>query len=177
MAYATRDDVTARAGRLQDAWGPTTQPSLGDLDTFLTQTAAEIDAFVAARGFATPVTDPVASAALVGINADRALLLALRATWPGGSGPAAVSDLIRDVEARVAAYDAAVASGDLPALLLLASTAAAAVEGGADNFWDRDGVDYDYWVNLTSTWSRFWLTDPWGVPASQQPAFRRDERF
>lgn len=177
MSYADREDVLARAGALQDAWGQQTQPSLGDIDGYLAQTAAELDALIAARGFATPVEDPIAAPALAGVNADRALLLALRATWPGGSGPQAVSDLIRDVEARVTAYDQAIASGDLPALLYLASTAAAAVEGGAADFWTTDGVDYDFWVNLTSTWPVGWIADPWGVPASQQPAFRRDERF
>src|SRR4051794_14435327 len=130
MSYADRDDVLARAGRLQDAWQTSTQPSLGDLDTFLDQTAAEVDALIAARGFATPVEDPIAVAALKGVNADRALLLALRATWPGGSGPTGVADLIRDVEARVSAYDAAIAAGDLPALLYLGSTVAAQTEGG-----------------------------------------------
>lgn len=175
--YADRDDVTARAGVLQDAWGPTTKPSLGDLDTFIAQSEAEIDAMIAARGYAVPIDDPVATPALAGIVADKALLLALRATWPGGSGPAAVSDLIRDVEARVTGYDAALAKGDLPALLYLASTSAAATEGGASDFWTSDGVDYEYWVTITAMWPRYWWEDPWGIPASMQPEFRRGERF
>lgn len=177
MSYAERDDVLARAGALRDAWGASTQPSLGDLDLFLTQTAAEVDAFIASRGFATPVTDPIAVAALAGVNADKALLLALRATWPGGSGPAAVSDLIRDVEARVTAYDVEIARGNLAALLYLSSTASATMEGGASDFWRTEGVEYDAWSRLTDMFPRSWVPDPWGVPASQQPMFRRDERF
>lgn len=177
MSYATRDDVLSRAGRLQDAWDLTTQPSLGDLDVFLDNAAAELDAWIGSRGFAVPITDPTATRALAGVNADKALLLALRATWPGGTGPAAVSDLIRDVEARVAAYDAAIASGTLPALLLIASTAAAAQEGGASDFWTEEGAEYEYWSRLTAYFPQSWITDPWGIPASQQPAFRRGERF
>lgn len=177
MAYATRDDVLARAGRLQDAWDQTTQPSLGDIDTFIANAQAELDARIAASGYAVPIVDPVATPALAGVVADKALLLALRATWPGGSGPAAVSDLIRDVEARIAAYDRELASGDFAALLYLASTAAAAAEGGASNFWDRDAMTYEYWSRLTGGFARTWLADPWGVPASAQPAFRRGERF
>lgn len=177
MSYADRNDVLARAGALQDAWGTGTKPSLGDLDTFIGQSQAEVDAMIASHGFAVPISDPVATPALAGIVADKALLLALRATWPGGSGPQAVSDLIHDVEARVAAYDTALVQGNLAALLYLASTSAAALEGGAADFWTEDGVDYDYWVTLTAMWPRYWITDPWGVPASQQPAFRRGERF
>lgn len=177
MSYADRDDVVARAGALQDAWGPTTKPSLGDLDTFIAQESAELDARIAALGFAVPVSDPIAAPALAGLVADKALLLAVRATWPGGDGPAAVSDLIRDLEARVAGYDAALAAGNLPAVLYLSSTMAAAQEGGASNFWTTDGEAYEQWVALTGLWARSWMEDPWGVPASQQPAFRRDERF
>jgi hypothetical protein len=177
MSYASRDDILARAGRLQDAWDETTQPSLGDLDLFLAQSAAEIDAWIGSRGFPVPVTDPTAAAALVSVNADKALLLALRATWPGGSGPDAVSDLIRDVEARVTAYDAAIAAGNLPALLLLSSTAAAGQEGGASDFWTEEGAEYEYWSRLTAWFPQSWITDPWGIPSSQQPEFRRGERF
>lgn len=178
MAYAERDDVTARAGVLQDAFTASSQPSLGDLDTFLTQTAAELDAKIASLGFGVPITDPTAAAALVGVNADKALLLALRARWPGGSGPTQVSDLIRDVEARVSAYNQALAEGNLAALLYLASTDAAAAEGGASNFWTKEGPEYEQWEILTESWlGGAWLENPWGVPASQQPAFRRGERF
>jgi hypothetical protein len=162
---------------LQDAWTEASQPSMADITQFLADAAAELDAVIAAHGFETPVTDAKAKAALVQANADMALLLALRATWPGGGGPAAVSDLIRDVEARVGGYQSALLAGDVPALLYLASTAGATAEGGASDFWTLDGVDYDYWVNLTAMWPRYWMTDPWGVPASQQPMFRRDERF
>lgn len=176
-AYATRDDVTARAGVLQDAWGQTTKPSLGDIDTFIAQSQAELDARIASMGFAVPVNDPVAAPALAGIVADKALLLALEATWPGGNGPAAVSDLVTTIKARITAYDDALMAGNLPALLYLASTDAAGQESGASDFWSKDGEEYEQWVVLTGLWPRSWMEDPWGVPSSQQPAFRRDERF
>lgn len=176
-AYADLSDLLARAGRLRDAWDTTTKPTIAEVEGFLDDAASEIDAFVASRGFQTPVEDPVAAPSLRNATADMALLLALRATWPGGSGPDAVKDLLTDVSKRVDGYRAAMVDGSLPALLLLASQAGATMQGGADNFWSEEGPEYEYWVRLTAYWPRFWETDPWGVPASMQPEFRRGQRF
>ena len=177
MAYAELADLKARAGRLAGAWDESTSPSDTDLRGFLDATAGEIDAAVAARGFPTPVSDVTAAKGLLNVNADMALLLALRATWPGGSGPTQVRELISDVEARVADYRKGLVDGTLMTLLLLAAQSGAEMEGGSADFWTTEGADYEYWSRLTSYWPRFWTTDPWGIPASMQPEFRRGERF
>jgi hypothetical protein len=171
VAYAALEDVLARAGRLRTAWDETTDPATSEIESFLEQEAGTLDAVIGSRGFAVPVTDPIAAKALIGVNADRALLLAIRATWPGGRGSDAVRDLLDDVKARVAGYDAAIAAGNLAALLYLSSQSSAAQEGGASDFWTNEGADYDYWERFAGSYPNSWLSDPWGIPPSQQPQF------
>lgn len=173
MAYAELKDVKARAGRLRSAWDESTDPGDAEIERFLIDVSAEVDAFIGSAGYAVPVTDPVAAPALRSLVADKALMLAVEATWPGGSGPDAVRDLHARLSERVAGYDRQVAAGSLPALLYLSSQTGATEEGGAADFWTNEGADYEYWVRLTSVWPRFWTTDPWGLPASAQPEFRR----
>lgn len=177
MAYAELGDVLARAGRLRTAWDETTDPSTSEIESFLEQTAGELDAAIGARGYTVPVTDPVAARALIGVNADRALLLAIRATWPGGRGGDSVRDLLDDVRGRVSAYDAALASGNLAALLYLSASGSAAQDGGASDFWSREGADYAYWEAFAGAWPNRWAADPWGVPASQTPIFTPERRL
>lgn len=176
-AYAELVDVLARAGRLRTAWDESTDPSTSEIDGFLEQTAGELDAAIGARGYNVPVEDAVARKALIGVNADKALLLAIRATWPGGRASDAVKDLLDDVTRRVAAYDAALAAGNLAALLYLSATATGAAEGGASDFWSREGADYDYWERFVGYWPAAAYVDPWGIPLSQAPQFTPERRL
>lgn len=79
MAYAVFDDVQARAGRFGAYF--TVQgrrPSQADVESFLADCAAQIDAALGSRGHATPVTG-TAAAALLDVNAYGALSRALAA--------------------------------------------------------------------------------------------------
>lgn len=57
MAYASVSDVTARLGRF-DAPGGSTQPSETEVEAMLDEMSGELDAILATRGVATPVTTP-----------------------------------------------------------------------------------------------------------------------
>ena len=57
MAYASVSDVTARLGRF-DAPGASTQPSETEVETMLHEVSGAVDAILASRGVATPVTAP-----------------------------------------------------------------------------------------------------------------------
>lgn len=145
MSYATIETLKGRAGSLARRWDEGSQPGDADLEIYLSDTAAEIDAMVGGMGFSVPVTDTVAIAALAGWNADKALLLALPATWPGGSGPEAVKDAISAVQARVTAYETALDKGGLAAIQYLRAQEADAA-AGASNFWDSER-DYSPWID------------------------------
>ncbi len=134
MAYADAGDVKARAGRLQAAWGSSTTPSDTDLAGFLTDTAAEIDAVLAGRGLAAPATGG-AAAALLGLNADAALVLALEATFPDEEGPGSAKGILAAARARAAAGMQALAEGTHPATRLLE---AAADAPAASDFWSDE---------------------------------------
>jgi hypothetical protein len=167
MGYADVGDVKGRAGRLASAWDDQTQPSTGDIERFLQDAAGEIDAALAARGLATPLTDERARAALRGWNADAALLVALDGTWPGGTGGADVDALRTTIKERLTGYWAALASGDLPALALLLVEA----EGGAGNA-------RSFWTDETS-YGRYPFGEPeaWTLSPSLLPGVKRGMRF
>jgi len=172
VGYAEVEDVLARAGVLAAAWDDSTTPGTAEIESFIRTTASEIDAGVAGRGYSAPVLDPVARPALAGYNADKALLLTLDATWPGTSARDDVASLRTAVQARVTAADAALASGDLAAVLVLATQAGAEQEGGAANFWDEDGATYSWWLDRLQSWNA--PGDPWGV---EGPEFYRGMRL
>lgn len=118
MAYAGIEDVQARAGGIRRAWTSTSQPSLDEIDGFLDTAAARIDLLLGARGYATPVGGGYAEA-LREPNADRALVLALDATFPGGSAPAEVKTLRDAAEARWEEEIAKLEDGTHPVILAL----------------------------------------------------------
>lgn len=180
MSYAGLPDLLARAGKLRDAWDEDTDPSTTDLSAFLQTTSDELDARIGAYGFTLPVTDTVAQAALVGVNADFALLLAISSTWPGNGGPQAAKDLADQVQKRVDEYQAALDSGSLPALLYLGALGSGGTDtdasgSGAASFWTHDGVDYTYewWSERLGGWTRNIWSDPWGVPRAVGPEFKK----
>jgi hypothetical protein len=134
VAYADLAAVKARAGRLAAAWAASTTPSDGDVTGFLADTAAEIDALLAARGLTTPATGAAASA-LRGLNADGALALALTATWPGDDGPSSAKDARADARSRWEQGIRALAEGRHPAVALLESSSSAPA---ASDFWSDE---------------------------------------
>jgi hypothetical protein len=167
--YADVDDVLARAGVLAPAWDDSTTPGTAEIEAFLRQTAGEIDAGIAGLGYATPIDDPVAVEALKGYNADKALLLAIDATWPGSSARDDIADFRTALAARVNAADQALAEGKLVAVLVLRS--GDQMDTGAANFWDEDGPAYSWWWDRLQRWgSRGSPNDPWGT---EGPEFYR----
>lgn len=178
ISYAEVQDVKSRAGVLSKAWSANSTPGDGDLEMFAQQVSDEMDARVGAAGFSVPVTDDIALRALVGVAADKALLLAIDATWPGSTGD--VKDLRDMILARVQAYDLAMQEGELAALLYLGATSAGAEQGGAANYWTEDAMQYEYWDRFATQvygYPRWSLTDPFGVPAGQGPRFSRTMRL
>lgn len=151
MAYCEVEDVKSRAGRLRDAWDDTTPVTDGDLERFIRDAGATVDMALAAHGFTAPATDAQVTAALLPVVADMALLMALTATWPGGSGPASVGDAIREVRTRVeggdgkGGYLAALADGQIGFLMYLREQEQGD-SSGATNFWSRE-ADYSSWLD------------------------------
>lgn len=145
MAYAEVEDVKSRAGRLRDAWDDTTSPGDADIERYLRDASSTVDVALAAHSFDAPATDLKVQAALTPIVADIALLAALTATWPGGSGPASVSDLIAEVRARVAGYLVALADGTSGVIVYL-NQIGQGDASGADSFWQAER-DYSDWLD------------------------------
>ena len=141
MAYAGILDVKARAGALARAWTADSTPSDSDIEAFLAQTAAEIDALLESRGLTPPAAGTTAAAALAGVNADAALVLALTATYPQSSGPASASKEIDDARARVTAATKQLLDGTSPVVALLESTTSTAPT--ASNFFTNEPT-YEY---------------------------------
>lgn len=139
MAYADLAAVKGRAGALSNAWGAATKPSDGDITGFLTDISSEIDALIAARGYTLPLAGSPAALALKGVNADGALVLALEATFPEGSGPASAGKTLDDARDRYTAAYNALLAGTLPALALLESGAGAP---SASSFWSNEGDSF-----------------------------------
>lgn len=174
-AYAGVEDVVARAGVLGDAWDDSTSPGFAEIQRFLDDTASEIDAAIyAASGLTVPTEDTIARPALRGYNADKALVLAIDATWPGSSSRDDVADLRDAIAARILAADEALAAGTLAALMVLLSSSATDAETGASDFWSHDSIIYDYgmWVSHIDTYWRFGL-DPWGVSVADGPTITK----
>jgi hypothetical protein len=174
-SYATLADVKARAGAVGQAWYDTSAPSATDVERLIDQVAGELNAYIAGEGYDTTSLDDTAKNSLTGVNADKALLLALDATYAGDNS---ITELRASVKARVDAYDKAMEVGDMPALLYLSATGAGAQQGGASDFWTVDGVDDYYWslyAGRLGAWP--WVLDPFGIPPSQSPVFRKGMRL
>lgn len=95
--YAEVADVLARAGRVSPAWTETSTPALSDIERFLDARQGEIDAALAGRGVALPLTSETATTALRSLHAAGALVLAIPATFPNREGPAAAAELLQEV--------------------------------------------------------------------------------
>lgn len=168
VGYADVQDVLARAGVLAGAWDDSTTPGFAEIESFIRTTAREIDAGIGALGYPVPVTDPVAAPSLAGYNADKALLLAIDATWPGSSARDDVANLRTAIQARVDAADKLLTAGDLAAVLVLASEASSTQSGGAADFWSEEGSTYTWWLDRFQNWT---------LSPSEQPEFYRGMRL
>lgn len=135
MAYATLQAVRARAGALAGSWTDSSTPSSEDVETFLENVASEIDALLNARGLTPPTLGSPAADALVSVNADGALVLALEATFPESSGPSSAGKTIDGARTRYSAAQAALVAGTHPVVLLLE---AANVQSRASSFWENE---------------------------------------
>lgn len=79
-AYATRDDVLARVGRVAGAFSVAgRRPNLADVDEFLADASAQIDEAIRGRGFDPALLDANALTALRDLAAYGATARALRA--------------------------------------------------------------------------------------------------
>lgn len=135
MAYSTIQQVKARAGVLGQAWTDGSTPGNSDIEQFIEDVAAEIDAVLGGRGLASPAAGTAAYGALVGVNADGALLIALPATFPEGSGPSSASKTIDQARARYDAELASLEDGSHPAIVLLE---AGNVASRVSSFWENE---------------------------------------
>jgi hypothetical protein len=117
---------------------------LSDLvSDFLDQVAAEIDAVLGWRELGAPATGTAADA-LLAVNADGALLVALAATYPESSGPSSADEVIKTVQER---YDLAMTElvqGTHPAILLLE---AGAVNARATSFWEQEPLYGEFYTD------------------------------
>lgn len=132
MAYASITDVQARAGALA-AWNTSSKPSLGQIAGFIDDVAADIDAALAGRGLSISDDDSVAARALKSVNALGALVLALQATYPEGSGPSSAP--VAATKAEFEALMGSIVDGTHPAI---AALEAGDVQHRAASFWENE---------------------------------------
>jgi hypothetical protein len=134
MAYTDLAGVKARAGVLSPAWGAATLPSNTDVTGFITETAAQIDAAIAALGFTTPVAAPAATA-LKSLNEAGTLVKAIPATFPSGEGPAAADALL---EAVTKEWEQFWSGPEKSAAVVLLTSTVSSGEQGASSFWTSE---------------------------------------
>ena len=151
MAYADLNTLLARAGRVAPAWTEETDPDLSDLEVFLANAASEIDAELQARQISLPLAAEPA-AALAGLNADGALIVALEATFPDARG-GLVSGmaLLEGARARWDSGLAALRDGTHTVVRWLETTTAAGQ--GASSFWDSEAQAYGVY-SYPSEWEQ-----------------------
>jgi hypothetical protein len=137
VPYADESSVLGRAGFIADAWSATSQPSLADIAGFLIDVSGEIDGAIAGAGYDTPATGAAATS-LRGLCADCALVLALEATLPGGSGHEAARELLEAVRERCRAGMDALHAKTHPAITIIDASGAGTE---ASDFW-IDNPDY-----------------------------------
>ena len=152
-AYAETTHVKSRGGRAAQAWKADSTPGDPDLEGYLTTAAGTIDALIGGHGHDTPVTG-AAAAALEGLNADMALLVALAATYPGRDNQA-VADLRANVQRRVDSEWAALQAGTHGVLILLGDDSGSTP--AATSFWQEEPAYGQF--------GAFGDANPWHAPA------------
>ncbi len=113
VGYTSVANVQARAGSLLDDLEA--NPTQAELEGFIASVAHTLDGYLAGSGHAVPTLDPVAVAALEGVNTDGALVLALEARFPGSE----TLEALVGARARWAAALLALGKGTHPALVAL----------------------------------------------------------
>lgn len=176
-AYATRDDVLARAGRVGGAFSVAgKRPNLTDLDAFTVDASAQVDEAVRARGFDPAGLDANAQAGLKDLVAYGALARALRAL---GDRTPEVQELLVEADA-VWSYamgdqtDAgSIAEGTYPVIAALEAGAGGTVVLSAGSLWDDDEtcLEPEDFVPLRP------LAGVWGRWGRRGPAFRRGQKL
>jgi hypothetical protein len=137
VSYAAPDDVQARAGRARIALGQANAPNTMEIEKFLEDVAAEIDAKLSAIGVTLPVTDAVVTNALRGVNADGALILALDATFPSSQSDKAADRLLDRTERRYMKVMKQIEDGTWPAIQGIISVSGSGSPQAKD-FWSSD---------------------------------------
>jgi hypothetical protein len=169
-SYATLADVKARAGVIGDAWGPATTPSDSEITSFLDNVADEVSALIESHGLTAPAAGTDSAKALVNLNANGALVLALEAAFPDQDGPSSPPAIYDRVSKRFEGEMKLLLSGKHPALTLLESGSAAPT---ASSFWS-DEPEYGALSWPLSDWPGRAATTPDTNPALA-PAFRRGQ--
>lgn len=164
MAYADSDAVLSALGELAPAFTESTTPGTGDIDGWLVDVDAELDARFTGSGLTSPLTG-AAAAAVKGTVADRAALMALTTRWPGGVGGRQVADLRDELERRIKVADALFESGKHPAQQLADSEIPAGSGGGGDAFWRAES---DYGLYGSESVSRALTESPYVQPGVQR---------
>lgn len=114
------------------------------MEQFLEQVASVIDAHLSSLGVPVPVGG-TSAAALEGLNADGALVLALEATWPGGTAPDAATAILEGARSRyygskkVGNSSVSTGSPNLDSVIDLIEVSTPGV-GGAGDLWSDEGI-------------------------------------
>lgn len=141
MAYCTAADVQARAGAHLDTL--TTNPSAAEVEGFISDCDAQIDAAIAGHAHTVPVVNATALAALRPLSADGALVLAMDARFDRPEGIDGALILRDAAERRWMAGLAALQCGEHPVVRLLDTdntpSSSLAASYGADE--DTDPTD------------------------------------
>lgn len=145
-SYATVDDIKARAGRVQGAFSvQNRRPNESDLQQFLDDTAAEIDAAIEARGYNPAGLETATKEGLRDLNAYGALLRGLVAIDPSNLPATAqgLTDTARGVWEGAMGTPAdprsgSIAMGTFPAIAVLEAGRGGAGGQGAGSLWQDD---------------------------------------
>lgn len=156
-AYATTDDVLARAGRVGSAFTVAgRRPNLADVAAFLTAVSVEVDEAIRARGFDPALLDTNAKAALLDLVAYGALSRALRAL--GDRSPEVLSVLAEADAVWTSAMGDTTTAGSIRdgTFPVIAALEAGAAGGGpvvsAGSFW-TDEPTYGTPAAAQAEWS------------------------
>lgn len=135
--YAEVEDVLAHAGDIARAWSETSRPSLAHIEGFIDETVFLLDAFIGARGLATPVEAEGVREALREPVAMLALQKALHAT-PG----AAPDGFTAYVDKWADDLWASLAAKTSPLLVIIDSAGGSEARAAdAQSHWTDDAAD------------------------------------